>query len=229
MYLEKIGGFVGDLITAGIGTFIGAYVAFALEKNTRRLESIAKNVSTGNVAILTLFQYWNDIKQFQNEAIKPLLNQDTAWISMIATFQREESTLKIDSSALSFLFDGDDKNLMSEILLEEIRYKLMLSMINNRSKIMLEEVFPTMEKAGIKSAQKVDSRDIEKILGPALTTKIKDLTESIIEHVNENVISIENTAEKLKTQLKKMYPKSEIVGIQKIPEENNFPPTRVGT
>ena len=213
-WLQELGGYLGNLILAVIGTFIGAYAAFALEKNSREAERTANKANEGNLANLTLFQIWNDLRQYQKEHIETLKGHpDAAWLELRATFPREVSPLEINANALAFLFEGKDKNLLPDILLEQIRYRMAIAMINRRTEKMIGLVYPRMEAIGMKPNEKIDSRVVAAALGPALTTEVKDLTSAIISHVNENLISLKITSEKLRKQLTELLPNQIILKI----------------
>lgn len=137
------------LLSAFIGTFIGAYVAFRLEHNERALEQIRQRGTEGNLALLTLFQMFNLLRQFQKEVIATAPDRLGRWMSMKVTFPRSEKSLGFEASHLAFLLEYEDKNLLPEILIEERRFNLALEMINRRSHLMLEKIYPLLSAARI--------------------------------------------------------------------------------
>ncbi len=214
-FIDQISEFILSLIPVGLGTFAGAAAAYTLEKNERKKAVIRNRVSEGNMATLVLFQYWSDIRQFYKEHIKDLPNKETAWLDMRATFPRNASPLRVNASSLSFLFEGKDKNLLAEILLEETRYDMLIAMINRRSSVMLEKVHPAIESMASKG-EDLNNKNIEEHLGPSTAALIKTLSNSIIGHTKENLNSLSSTREKLRVQLEEMFPNEEIIKVKEV-------------
>jgi hypothetical protein len=49
-----------------------------------------------------------------------------------------------------------------------------------------------MEALGYRRGEAVSAREVADRLGPALTQKLRDLTDSVITHVNEDIASLES-------------------------------------
>jgi hypothetical protein len=226
LFLKDIGGLpafpkeaamgfdLNALLAAFIGTFVGALVAFQLEHNARKQEKIEARTTEGNLALLTLFQMFNSLRQFQKEVIATAPHAPGRWLRMKVTFPQRDDDIGFDPARLAFLFEYDDKNLLPEVLMEEGRFKLAFDMINRRTHLMLERIHPTLSRAGLQHGQAVNDLILTQLLGPALVAEIDQLTESLVVNVNEDVKSLVDTFGKLRTALVRLLPGSKFIRVE---------------
>jgi hypothetical protein len=201
------------LISTVISTFVGAYVAFLLERRTRVAEETSARSTAGNLALLTLSQMLSQLRRFQEDFISSVPDRSGRWLKMRVTFPRSGSGLGFDVSRLEFLLESEDKNLLPELLLEEQRFQLVFEMINTRSHLMLEKVHPSLSAGGIHHGQEVDERAARSILGPALSAEADELTEQVVAHVNESVQSQRAMVDKLHRALVTLVPGQKFIRV----------------
>lgn len=197
---------LGALGSAFVGTFVGAYVAFRLERNARASEEVRQRATDGNLALLTLLQMFNNLRQFEEEIIGTAPDPAGRWLKMRVTFPQTGIDLRFDAPHLAFLLECDDTNLLQEVLLEERRFKLAIDMINRRSHLMLEKVHPKMAAAGIQRGQNIVEKHIQELLGPALSAEAEQLAEGIVVNVREDIQSLRQTFDKLRLALLALLP-----------------------
>lgn len=209
--LMSLGAYFGELVSAAVGTFVGACAAFALERRSRADERKKLQAADGNLAILTLFQMWNALRQYQKEVIELAPKHKGRWLVMKATLPQSVEHVGFDPSRLEFLFESENKNQLPQLLLEERRFQIALGMINRRSTLMLEKVFPTLAAQGIKEGMNLEEGVARAMLGPALAAEVIQTTEGIVTNVNENVESIKGTYEELRKQLVLLLPSAKFI------------------
>ncbi|MGH8769683.1 MAG: hypothetical protein ACREV2_00665 [Burkholderiales bacterium] len=207
----NLGAYFSELVSAAIGTFVGAYAAFALERGHRADEQKKLRAAEGNLAILTLFQMWNVLRQYQKEVIEPAPDHKGRWLAMKATLPQSAEHVGFDPVRLEFLFESENKNLLPQLLLEERRFQIALAMINRRSTLMLEKVFPALEAKGVKEGTNLEEGVARAMLGPSLAAEVVQTTESIVQNVNEDVESIKATYEELRKQLVLLLPSAKLI------------------
>lgn len=190
-----------SLLSAFLGTFVGAYIAFRLEYRSRISEQRRTRATEGNLALLTLFQMFNELRQFQKEVIATAPEPRGRWMRMKVTFPQSPAMLKFDAKQLAFLLESENTNLLPEVLLEERRFQLAIEMINRRSHLMLEKIHPILAKAGLQHGEAVEDSQIRHLIGPALAAEADQLTEGIVQNVNEDVQSLKKTFDELRLQL----------------------------
>ncbi|HET9822044.1 MAG TPA: hypothetical protein VFQ16_09495, partial [Burkholderiaceae bacterium] len=79
-------------------------------------------------------------------------------------------------------------------------------LIEARSALVLNEVFPKMAAAGITIRQQVPSDRIERVLGIDVTHKLKELTANLYRNVDEDLESLKAAHDKLRATMKALYP-----------------------
>lgn len=186
---------------------MGAFLAFLLERRSRAHELMRQRATDGNLALLALHQMLNRMRQFQREVIATAPQRAGRWMKMKVTFpQEEENKVELDPARLAFLLEHADKNLLPEMLLEADRVRIAVQMINRRSHLMLEKIYPALAAARIGQGQQVDEGELTRIIGPALHAEADQLTESIVSHVNDDVQSLRGTFGKLQAALIDLLP-----------------------
>lgn len=190
-----------------VAAFLGAYAAFELQdrKNEREIER--RNRSAINRAIFDLSQLWNATVQYQREIIEPIRSTPAPWLNLRATISHQFVSVAFNTESLLFLVDTAHANLLPRLLTEEQRFRVVLGLIEERSRLVLERLQPTMEKLGYKPFQDVNVRVLEDELGPDLTHKLKSLSNAIVQFVDENVQSISKLNDELTSTMQTFFGK----------------------
>ena len=196
-----------------VAAFAGAWAAFKFESNQRKKETEDRQQAAANRALYTIFNLWNVLYQFQKESIDPIREQEDTWLNMDATLPSSYGLTAFQADELSFLLQTKFANTYSELLLEEQRFWIAIKQIEMRSSIVLNEVFPKMSAASVPIGAKLTEAAIEKIIGIDVLHKLKKITTGIIENVDEDVLSLIETHDKLRAAMKSIYPKKKFVTI----------------
>ena len=194
-----------------VAAFAGAWAAFKFESTRRKKESEDRQQAAANRALYTIYNLWNVLYQFQKESIDGFRGHDDIWLSMNATLPSSYGLTSFQADELSFLLQTEYANTYSELLLEEQRFWIAIKQIELRSSILLNEVFPKMAAATVPIGAKLTEAQIEKIIGIDVLHKLKKITTGIIENVDEDVKSLVETHDKLRTAMKAIYPKKKFV------------------
>lgn len=207
-----------DLITNGIITmaaaFAGAWAAFKLEHNSRKKDREDGEVAAGNRALFTLVQIWSKLKQYQGEIVEGYRARPDAWLNLPVGPPVQDGALIFDMKDLSFVLEASPSTFQM-IFLEQDRFRLAAHIIQQRSELVLSEVFPRMSAAGLSLGEPITAGEMEKLLTVGITQQLRVFTEGIIKNVDEDVISSHETFEKLRTILKDIYPKRKFVNFPK--------------
>jgi len=203
-----------NALTTLAAAFAGALAAFQLESNRKKRETIDSHISTVNRSLYTVFNLWNILYQFQNEVIEPVRNNDDAWLNMAATAPLNYGLTSFNAEELSFILNTPHANTYSELLLEEQRFWIAVHQIEMRSSIILNEVFPRFSAAGVPVYTSLSEQEIENIIGIDVVHKLKQLTENIIEHIDDNVKSLEAVHNLLRNSAQSIYPGKKMVRIE---------------
>jgi hypothetical protein len=209
---------ITELIANGLVTlaaaFLGAWAAFKLESSDRKKQIEDDEVAAGNRALFTLVQIWSKLKQYQGEIVEDYRARPDAWLNLPVGPPVQDSALIFDMKDLSFVLEASPSTFQM-IFLEQDRFRLAAYVIQERSELVLSEVFPRMSAAGLSLGEPITVGEMEKLLTVGITQQLKVFTKGIIKNVDEDVISSRETFEKLRTALKDVYPKRKFINFPK--------------
>ena len=169
----------------------GALAAFKLQDSKDKRHEFDRQRKAVNRALFDLSQIWNTQNQYWKEAILPEKDSQAPWLHIQGNVsaQFQETAFNVDE--LFFLSDTDHAQFLMRLYIEELRFRILKDMIQERSNIVLNQLHPKIEALGIREHTKFNIAELEEALGPDLTNKLKSLTKAIIEHVEENIKSTE--------------------------------------
>jgi hypothetical protein len=202
-----------NTIATLIAAFTGAWVAFKFESWRRKQETIERQIAAANRALYTIFNLWNVLRQFQKESIEPVRGNEDNWLNMNATLHASYGLTSFQVDELAFFLQTEHVNIYADLLLEEQRFWIAVRQIEMRSSIVLNEVFPKMAASKVSVDSRLTEHQIENIIGIDVQHKLKEITSGIIKNVDENVISLIETHDKLRAAMKSIYPKKKFVTI----------------
>ena len=203
-----------DPITTLVAAFGGAWLAFQLERKRRDDDETQKRVGVANRALYTLFNFWNILEQFRKEAIEPFHGKPDAWLNMPATVPSKYGLIAFEAGELSFLLQVEDAMVFSELLLEEQRFAQAVHMIELRSSIVLNQVFPRFAATGVNVGTTLLEPDVEKIVGIDTVHKLKVLGEAIVTNVDADLKSIVAAHDQLRAAMKRLYPELKFIQVE---------------
>jgi hypothetical protein len=205
--LKTIADHIHELLLALIGTFVGAYLAFALEKRDRVRTEKTEKVAQGNLALFTLWQMWEVLNQYKKDVIDKAPKDNGQWLNMAATPHEQEHDLRFDPVKLYFLFEGKDLNILPQRILEQRRFYAAIILINRRSDLILNRIWPRLSDNGIQMSKQVyEEQRIHDIIGPGLLAEAKQLAPSLINNITKALVSFRETFCRLRTQLIEQFP-----------------------
>jgi hypothetical protein len=115
-------------------TFAGAAIAFAFNAIRIRSDREEKELVTGNLALMTLAEWWDRLLQYERDFVQPAQTKIDAWFSMRAGLLIDVN-LQIDKGELAFLL-SKHPTTWRRIILEETRFKLLTEVIAKRNKMI---------------------------------------------------------------------------------------------
>ena len=197
-----------------VAAFYGAKYAFQFQREKEREDSKKRNVVNGNSAIFSMMRMASNLRNYQKQVIEPVRNNQTCFLTMQPTLPLAKDDIKINIEILYFLLETNDRNLLGELVTEEVRYQSALDAINERSRLHRQEIQPLLERAGIVQGGNYSFAQIENALGNRLYITIQDATEQVIYHVDSTVISLKQISDKLTATLQKQYPNETIISFE---------------
>ena len=197
-----------------LATFTGAWAAFAFERHRRRNEEETHNVGAANRALYTLFNFWDVLEQFRKTVIESHRGKRDAWLNMAATLPSKATLSTFGADELAFLLQTPHAGVYATLMLEEQRFTSAVSLIEERSSLVLGEVFRTLAQAGVTVGSSHPEEDVERIIGIDTTQKLKIVTDSLIKNIDEDLLSIVEAYDELQRCMKILYPKRKLIQVQ---------------
>ncbi len=197
-----------------VAAFAGAWAAFLLEASREKHTTKQRHVAAANRALYTIFNLWNVLSQFQKEVIKPIKGASDAWLNMSATFPSSHGLVSFQADELAFLLQTGHAGTYAELLLEEQRFGIAIRLIEERSSLVLNQVFPKLAAGGVPVGGSVPLPQLEHLLGTDVVHRLKQLTAGITQNVEEDIASLRAAYEKLREAMNMLYPKETLVRVE---------------
>lgn len=203
-----------------LAAFVGAWFAFKLEDRRRKEEQEKKNISACCKANFVLSEQLKMLDKFQKEKIKSIKDKSKIWLDMEPSADMDHETLKFNIDDLQFILDTTRKDILSKLFSQDELFHKTISMINMRSRLLLEklppEFIPDMKihkDQGKLEDGKIESLDVgirENI------SRLKDLTNKIIQHVDEAIESTKNFRKIFIEAVRDIYPEVNLTSFEQI-------------
>jgi len=206
-----------DLLAALItlfATFGGAWLAFRLEHKRREAEEEQRRCGVANRALYTLFNFWNILEQHRKDVIEPYRGKPDAWLNMAAMPPTKTGLATFEAGELSFLLQTENSMVYAALLLEEQRFSHAVGLIEFRSSIILNEVFPRFAGAGVNVGSSLTEAEAERVIGIDTTHKLRVVSSAIVTNVDEDLKSIVSAYDQLRTAMKRLYPERNFVKVE---------------
>ena len=200
---------VNGLVTR-VAAGAGAYFAFQFEKHQRKSECDNDNVGAGNLALLTLCEISNVLRDCQRQVVDPWRGKPDLWLNFPANTPAGFDGVNVDVAGLTFVLENDPAKVQLAVL-EQRRFHLVLAMIKQHSDLVLSEVFPKLTAAGVRLNEGRPAAEIAEILGVGIVRQLNVLTTGIVQ--NEDVKSCRQAFDQLRAALKVAYPKRKFLGL----------------
>ena len=197
-----------------VATFGGAWLAFRIERKRRSDQEEMHRTGTVNRALYTLFNMWNVLEQYRKDVIEPLRGKPGAWLNMAATPPVRAGLSTFEAGDLSFLLEVGSPMVYASLLLEEQRFAHTLGLIEARSALVMNEVFPRFAGAGVQVGSSLPEPEIARILGIDTIHKLKVVTAAIVEQVDAGLKSLISAHDGLRIAMKRMYPNRKFLNVE---------------
>jgi hypothetical protein len=196
-----------------VTSFLGAGFAFLLNDRAKARQTVRDQVAAVNRAQFTLLMQLNQLMLIQKK-IEPFRHHPFRCIAMRSLLPFRDKVLPLDVNSLSFLLETDERQLLSELLLEQQRFNVAMQALNERSRIHIDEMQPRIVAGIREEVEYLDSQWIE-ALGEPLYLKLKRMTDESIEQVDLSVDSCQVLVMRFHNVMKKRFPKHTIIQADK--------------
>jgi len=208
---------MSDVLLTALVSFasagFGALAAFRLQDAKTKREELDRRRMAVNRALFDLSQIWNTQYQYWKEAILPEKDSKAPWLHIQGNVSTQFQETRFNVDGLFFLADTDHAQYLMRLYTEELRFRILIGMIEERSSLVLNVLHPKMEALGIGKGTTFDLAALERALGPDLTNKLKSLTGAIIEHTRENIQSTEELNMEFRPKMVEFFQQPRFFGL----------------
>lgn len=176
-----------------LGTFLGAAVAFHLERRDRERRERRRQVESGRRAQLALVSQLDLLVNMDEKLVKNYTNDDKAWWTMppVPFFPEH---IPIDFASLDFLLGPASMQLLHDLVLAQFSLSQALSALKYRSDLLLE----ARSRAAAVGKHEVLDGHTEKML--------RDATKAVFKHMSESIRCLHTEFGKLREALIALHP-----------------------
>ena len=192
---------MGTLLMAAVGTFVGAYTAFLLERRERAKRQREREVQQGRRAQLALATQLMLLLNLKSNMIDGYEKNPKAWVEMVPVPVFIEPML-IDFGSLDCLLRPEAGRLIHDLVLAEQSFTHIWGMVEERNRVHLE-----MQK---RAALMGDA----KALDTNTVAILKSATASILGGVPKEIRRHSRLVESLGAVLRRMYPGESFISIE---------------
>lgn len=207
-----------------VSVFLGAYLAFKHQNRRENKQQNQRNINAINRALFTLYRYREIQISFSREIIDPIRDRDpsTWWIDMAPALTGHFQRIPMVTDDLNFILSSESPDICSYLFLEEQSYNIFLQLQHDRCSAYNNELAPRLEALNMTNENRPSNDEIAGRVGRNTYHTLMDLTESIVNSVRSNLVSIMSIHDRLREYAISMYPDAtfiEIRGQERQPEQ----------
>lgn len=224
------------LIAALIGSFLGPWIAFKLQKWEKERKIKQDNITAGNYAIYTLMCQFSRLDNVCKQIIDPIRTHPLKFVVMRAVVPLiEYEDLKYDMDSLSFFLKPQSskklqlflRKTLSELFIEFTKFQTAISAINKRTDFLIQQAQPLLENAKICLYQDTPDKlqvgeevfslsqylsnilhSLKQALGHGIYQRLLQSTDQVISIVDDSKTSLLNMRDKLIGAMEQLFPKN---------------------
>lgn len=204
---------IADFFLTAFAVFGGAYLAFRFEARGNKEREKSENIEAANRALYTIYNMWNVLKQYHRDALKPLEGRPDRWLNIPATGPRRPRVSSFDIRDLSFLLQAGRSETFATVLHEEQRFDHFMLLLDFRASIVMNQVFPRLERAGLSPQSAVAADAVLAALGSSIVHQLQHLESRIVGSCDRTLTSLRSAFDRLFRTMKELYPDEEIVTV----------------
>lgn len=194
-----------------VAAFAGAWGAFLFESRRKSNEEKERQRAVANRSIYVISEMWNVLYQYYQDIAKPYKNKPDAWLNMAADASYYGQA-KFEAEKLAFLLDLGEHQVYPKIMLEEMRYKGLVNLIEMRNNLLINQVHPALSRANVKvGTPQLTEEFIESTIGIDATHKLKKWTPEIIKQVESNLQSLKEAHDEMRAAMKRLQPDKKFI------------------
>lgn len=198
-----------DFAVQATATLVGASAAFMLESFRQRRREQRDKIQEVKAALYALLSRRSFLRNLATQHLEPLRN-DPHRAFMLVPITAAPSAIDMDLSKLTFLLDLRDKELLQHIEIADLRFRTVVSLIEQRNALHLE-FQQRMEQAQLKSGEATFAGDqVRDLAGPLVTARLQSLTDLLFAATDDALESTLSTYRRAEVAFLAEFPKERL-------------------
>jgi hypothetical protein len=206
--------FLRDLLTGGVGAFLGAWFAFKLENRRQEREGREETLSALRRAQFTLNRQYTQLQYLEGK-LAPLEADPERW-RLLAPQIGLSPQNRLDLSSLHFLLDSRASRLLDELAFCDDHYGLVLEVLETRNRTA-SELSAKVEALRSSSRPMPNHAAIDDAVGLDLKGRLSSLTDGLYGSVHKAISLNESLFARLSDHLCSTFPVERPIGREFIP------------
>lgn len=182
--------------------YFGAAYAFKLNKSAEETKEIQRQVGAYNRLIFLLTKQAEVVRAIESQSLSEYRAHAGRHALILPSLEINASRYGINSEPLGFMCDEYGVQLLADAVLEDDRYEGIISAVNRRSKLCVEELQPLLRANN--TFESVEALDA--FIGRALSETLKRSTNDIYSLVDNYIVSNREITVRLVTEFKRRFP-----------------------
>lgn len=213
---ELDGKIVAGVIATLVAAFAGAFFAYKFNSDREKQRKQEIDLASANKAIFTLVRVYNYIGGFNNQFVKPHVDDPGAYFAIQPSLGNSNPDWKLDYDSISFLISENKSEILTELTELEELFITFTETVRTRNHIHANIAQPAMENAGIVSGAPVTLSQVDSILGDRTATIMKSLTKELIDITQRGEEKSEYLIQKLHKIMVDIFPRKNVIRMEKL-------------
>lgn len=195
---------IGAAFLSLLGTFIGAFLAFRLQKvKDAELEENSRVDAINRALIVMIFQY-NHLAT-TNRTLDQYQGKLPRMINLPPERDADQFDLRQNVETLAFFANVGHANLIMQIAIEQGRFDAARQALNERCRILVDEVQPAMERHDLNN-RPFSENVLREAFGDRLFGALETATNEVYRHVPLTLESLTELIDEVHGVAKQLYP-----------------------
>jgi len=207
---------LSEFLVQASATLAGAGAAFGLEAWRQRRREKADKQASIKRALFVLVSQRSFLRNLEAQHLHELRGQSHRAF-LLRPVYAVPSSLSIDLSALTFLLELPDKNVLPRIELADLRFRTVLGLLDERNRVYLEFQRRVEVSQVGETTNRIAIDDLRRIIGPVLSAQLEQLTDHLLDTSEAALESNRAAAELTDSAFRSAFPKDKLFRTQDIP------------
>ena len=191
------------LLSAAIGTFVGAFVAFQLERRDRERRERSRRIERGRQAQLALVSQLVLLLNIREKILEEHRDDPDAWKNMSPSpFFPDPMT--VDFPSLGFLLRPEAGTLVHNLVVAQFNFSQAIDALRYRTELLL-----SAQKRSVEVGE-------EAAFDAYVEAMLRSATTATFSHFDEAIELIAKRLEELRSTLKRTYPDSAFMAVPEV-------------